>query len=469
MAGIKQYLRKWSMMINGEPFIDERDGHQFRCVFDIEVRPGGSFMTAEFGIYNLSKNTTINQRADISFSAGYKGSFGELFNGTITNIMKERRGPDVITRLFCRSSLAATRGVMYGAYGAGAHVTDVLKDAAKAWPLDLDIDLSQFNEKDVLPAGWTANPDIPTTLDKLKDMFGFIWTVSRGALVITRLNEERKTTMFDINQFNGMVGMPELIGIGSGIGVEVTTKINPLIEASSRINVKSEFTSYQTGNLHIAEMEIDASANGEFNVFKMSYLGDTHGSLWDMRIQAFRAGSETPLSINTGGSLVWGRAVSPEFRAKVREIAQKQRLDPNWYMAVMAFETGEKFSPSITNAAGSGATGLIQFMPNTAKDLETSTAALSRMTAVEQLTYVEKYFEPHKSKIKNIGDMYMAVFMPGKGIGKSDNFVLIDRDTWPTAYRQNASLDKNDDGKITRGEAVDRVNKAYEKGRSHMA
>lgn len=41
-------------------------------------------------------------------------------------------------------------------------------------------------------------------------------------------------------------------------------------------------------------------------------------------------------------------------------------------MAAMAFESGETFSPSIKNAAGSGAVGLIQFMPSTAKALGTS-------------------------------------------------------------------------------------------------
>lgn len=48
------------------------------------------------------------------------------------------------------------------------------------------------------------------------------------------------------------------------------------------------------------------------------------------------------------------------------------------------------------NAPGSGAIGLIQFMPSTAKGLGTSTSALKQMTAVDQLAYVEKYFAPYK-------------------------------------------------------------------------
>ena len=187
-----------------------------------------------------------------------------------------------------------------------------------------------------------------------------------------------------------------------------------------------------------------------------------------MKILGLKAGSVATIDHNTGGGLVWGARVSPEFRSKVREIAAEQNLDPNWYMAVMAFETGRSFSPSIKNP-GSTATGLIQFTESTARGLGTTTAQLARMTAVEQLDYVKDYFEEHKNKIKNIGDMYMAAFMPTKGIGRPDSFVLIDKDTSPATYHANSGLDKNKDGKITRGEAVERVLDMYKEGASHIA
>jgi hypothetical protein len=59
-------------------------------------------------------------------------------------------------------------------------------------------------------------------------------------------------------------------------------------------------------------------------------------------------------------------------------------------MAAMAFETGGSFSPAVPNKAGSGAVGLIQFMPSTAKGLGTSTEALKKMSAVQQLDFVKK-------------------------------------------------------------------------------
>lgn len=67
------------------------------------------------------------------------------------------------------------------------------------------------------------------------------------------------------------------------------------------------------------------------------------------------------------GTIAWGKKVSPAFKSKVVAMAKMLNTDPNWLMAVMAFESGESFRPDIRNAAGSGATGLIQFMPATAR------------------------------------------------------------------------------------------------------
>src|SRR5690606_13564995 len=130
------------------------------CVFDIEVFPSNSQSFADIQIYNLAKTTTIDRGADIMFSAGYGDKFDTIFAGTVTNTFRERSGPDIFTRLLCRSAATPkNRGLMKSPYGAGASVVDVLKDVARVWPLRLEIDPSQFTEKDTFPAGWTAYGD----------------------------------------------------------------------------------------------------------------------------------------------------------------------------------------------------------------------------------------------------------------------------------------------------------------------
>lgn len=162
--------------------------------------------------------------------------------------------------------------------------------------------------------------------------------------------------------------------------------------------------------------------------------------------------------------LAWGNKVSDDFRARVFTLVRDfQWLDhqASDLMACMAFETGETFSPSIKNAAGSGATGLIQFMPSTARGMGFDIDEIAAMSAETQLLVVKRYFLPYYFRIKTLSDMYMAILMP-KYIGRSEDSVLFTKGT--VAYRQNQGLDLNHSGKITKREAASLVQKKLDKG-----
>jgi hypothetical protein len=166
---------------------------------------------------------------------------------------------------------------------------------------------------------------------------------------------------------------------------------------------------------------------------------------------------------NPSGKIAWGSKVSPVFKERVLWIADNLGCPANDFMACMAWESAESFRPDIKNGAGSGATGLIQFMPSTAKGLGTTTAKLAAMTAEDQLRYVYKYFQPYAGRLHNLGDVYMAILWP-KGVSKPDHYVLFDRSKTPTTFRQNAGLDVNKDGLVTRAECLVKVNEKLAKG-----
>lgn len=161
-------------------------------------------------------------------------------------------------------------------------------------------------------------------------------------------------------------------------------------------------------------------------------------------------------SLSPSGLMAWGAKVSPAFRERVRRGSAELGVSPDDLMACMAWESGRSFSPGKRNLAGSGATGLIQFMPTTARSLGTSTAALAAMTAEQQLDYVFKYFHPWRGKLRNLSDLYMAILWP-RAVGKPDGYVLFDRDASPTTYRQNAGLDTSRDGKVTKAECAEKL------------
>ncbi|HRO27320.1 MAG TPA: LysM peptidoglycan-binding domain-containing protein [Luteimonas sp.] len=146
------------------------------------------------------------------------------------------------------------------------------------------------------------------------------------------------------------------------------------------------------------------------------------------------------------------RNITPEFIRGVEAMAERIGTRPEYVLAVMSFETGGSFSPGVRNAAGSGATGLIQFMPATARELGTSTDALARMSATEQLEYVERYFARRSDPgdLNTLEGVYTTVLYgsprpdPGSTLFASGT----------AAYRMNAPLDLNGDGRITAGEAT---------------
>jgi len=142
--------------------------------------------------------------------------------------------------------------------------------------------------------------------------------------------------------------------------------------------------------------------------------------------------------------------VTPEFIKGVEAMAGRLGTRPEYILAVMSFETGGSFSPAQKNNAGSGATGLIQFMPSTARGLGTSTADLAKMSSVDQLRYVEQYFEPYKGRLGTLEGVYSTVL---SGSPKPDpNSTLFSSPS--AAYTANRGLDSNGDGRITSGEAT---------------
>ncbi len=148
---------------------------------------------------------------------------------------------------------------------------------------------------------------------------------------------------------------------------------------------------------------------------------------------------------------------SPQFVSVLVDMCERIGLNPNALLAVMVKESG--ISPSIQNKH-THATGLIQFMPNTARDLGTRIQHLAKMSDVEQLKYVEAYFTKYSynKRIKNVGDHYLAVFWPA-AIGKPADYILAR--VGEKAYEQNKGLDRDRNGLLQVRDVVNAVTSKY--------
>lgn len=149
--------------------------------------------------------------------------------------------------------------------------------------------------------------------------------------------------------------------------------------------------------------------------------------------------------------------LSDEFYNKVVQIAKRLNCNPDDLMAVMNAESG--LNPAAKNQKSS-ATGLIQFIESTAKSLGTTTAELKKMSAEQQLVYVEKYLQREKKAAKlnanqkiTASDLYAMVFLPSK-VG--ENVIATSADHYYNAG-DNKHMDLNHDGVITNEELGQRV------------
>lgn len=176
-----------------------------------------------------------------------------------------------------------------------------------------------------------------------------------------------------------------------------------------------------------------------------------------------------------GNCLIWSWKVESSFISSLHAGSARLGLDPNWIMAIMAVETVSTFKPCIRNPY-SQATGLIQFMPNTARDLGTSIDSLCGMSQTGQWRYVEEYLRRQiraNGRARDLGSAYMLVFTPIY-TQSPDSKVMYRHDGKPcrvdgkmrkTAYCQNQVYDyAPKDGLITKFEAAEAARRKFREG-----
>ena len=170
--------------------------------------------------------------------------------------------------------------------------------------------------------------------------------------------------------------------------------------------------------------------------------------------------------------IAWSGKLTKPFLDAVVDMSARLGVNPSYITTIMALETGRRFTSDVINAAGSGATGLIQFMPSTAKALGTSTELLAKMTPIEQLVYVEKYFKPYTGAMDRLVDCYLAVLYPDAMGGAMDDVIWSKTSTTSflrKCYSQNIGFDKTKKGFITVRDVANTIQKVMDEGMSKTA
>lgn len=148
------------------------------------------------------------------------------------------------------------------------------------------------------------------------------------------------------------------------------------------------------------------------------------------------------------------------FEKKVRRISNKLDIHPDWLMAIMHSES--KLDASVTNLKGSGAAGLIQFLPKTAIEMDITVEQMRNLNHIQQLDYVYDYLKEvkkiRKVDFRNITDLYLAILYP-KAIGEEEDYVLYRSPS--ETYQNNSGLDEDHNGEVSIGDIDLRLKRLY--------
>lgn len=139
--------------------------------------------------------------------------------------------------------------------------------------------------------------------------------------------------------------------------------------------------------------------------------------------------------------------MSIDFKNKVEVICKEIEVPSDWLVGVMWHES--RLNSKTINRIG--ATGLIQFLPSTAKWLNTTTEKLASMPDTMQLNYVAKYYRHMKGLCKERTDLYLYTFFPSAVLANWTNSRVIKSSniSASTIASLNPGLDLNKDNMIT--------------------
>lgn len=144
-------------------------------------------------------------------------------------------------------------------------------------------------------------------------------------------------------------------------------------------------------------------------------------------------------------------AQNTELTKALNEVSNELGIKAEWLADIIAFESAGTFSSGVqgVDVAGQGrATGLIQFMPATLKNLGSSPTEAAKMTPTQQMrTLVKKYVADgvrQHGGIRDVAELYLHVF--------TNSYVTIPR------YRKNPSSVMNmSDGHNKFGDIISKL------------
>lgn len=268
--------------------IEAVDGRQLRVVFDITHDINGARTTANIAIYNLSRTTESKIKEDLAnltLKAGYVDNFDFIFSGEIVNVLRERKGADTVTRLYCLSSKTArNKASINKTLSEGAKPTQAIRACIDAMGLIPVMKDSDFADLQSFRRGKTLNGDPRTLLDGFKDSFSFGYSIVGGKCIVVRDGKPRNSKLWTVGMESGMVGVPEV----TEVGTNVVTLLNPAYGIGELFEIDTLYPDIQLSAVYY--QDVSRVYRGKYKIISIVHKGDNYGEAWTTKLQGLKYG-----------------------------------------------------------------------------------------------------------------------------------------------------------------------------------
>lgn len=276
------YNRQVEILIDGQPLIND---NRWRIIFQVTQDYGGFVSYCDLSIYGLATESigrVTKPGIQVAIRAGYENNSDFIFKGALINPIQTRQGPDKFVQLLCRGGGMRNRTIQ-ASLGADTTVVSIIRECANAIGLPLVIKESDFSNDPPYAKGATLFGDPVQYLNDLARTHNFSYAVTNDKIRVVKNTGFIDESIREVSQFTGMIGIPEI----SENGCDVNITLNPKVKIGGRINIVSEFKTFNFSNVYYRQIPPNAGS-GIYRIFKIIHSGDTWGNNWRSSLTGFR-------------------------------------------------------------------------------------------------------------------------------------------------------------------------------------
>ena len=306
----QQWLRKMSLIV-GDPSGKALDLSDLHIIFNVWSATTQSPRHANIRIYNVADSTVLalqQEFTQVFLQAGYDGSFGLVFSGSIA---QARRGRENATDTFvdliaADSDEAYNWSVVNTTLAAGWSQTDyhqALMQTMSGYGVSAgytpDFSAAQ------LPRGKVLYGATRDYMRQLAGAAGSQWTIQNGQLHMIPIDSVMPGETIVVTSATGMVGMPTQ----TVDGIIVKTLLNPNIQPGRQIKLDNK--SIQTAQISVDYKAVNnfpsIDDDGLYKIYALHVSGDTRGQNFYSEMICTALNGTEPLSSTYNNAVIDGK------------------------------------------------------------------------------------------------------------------------------------------------------------------